>query len=112
MQTELVNRDELLKKQEKNLATQGELVTAAHDQRNMRVAELLGGGAGITTGLVAEINKADDDRNASLMRVDELRRKISDAKTRVTGLIQTNNNLASSLPGQPPKEQAEAGASK
>jgi len=112
LQTELVNRDELLKKQEKNLATQGELVTAAHDQRDTRVAELLGGGAGITTGLVAEINKADDDRNASLMRVDELRRKISDAKTRVTGLIQTNNNLASSLPGQPPKEQAEAGAGK
>jgi hypothetical protein len=108
LQTELVNRDELLKKQEKNLATQGELVAAARDQRDTRVAELLGGGAGITTGLVTDINQSDDARNASLQRVDDLRRKIFDAKARVKGLIQENNNLAASLPGQPPKQQAEA----
>jgi hypothetical protein len=108
LQTELVNRDELLKKQEKNLATQGDLVATARDQRDTRVAELLGGGAGITTGLVAAINQADDARNASLLRVDDLRRKIFDAKARVKGLIQENSNLAASLPGQPPKQQAEA----
>jgi hypothetical protein len=108
LQTELLNRDELLKKQEKNLSTQGELVATARDQRDTRVAELLGGGAGITTGLVADINKADDTRNASLQRVDDLRRKIFDAKARVKDLIQENNNLAAGLPGQPPKQQAEA----
>ncbi len=112
LQTELVKHDELLKKQEKNLATQAELVAAAREQRETRVAELMGGGAGITAGLVAEINKADDERNASLARVDNLRRKISEAEAHVKDLIQVNNSLASSLPGQPPKQQAEAGASK
>jgi hypothetical protein len=108
LQTKLVEHDELLKKQEKNLVTQGELATAAKDQRDTRIAELLGGGAANATGLVADINQADDQRNASLMRVDELRRKISEAEVRVKSLIQENNALASSLPGQPPRQQAEA----
>jgi hypothetical protein len=108
LQTELAAHDELLKKQEKNLATQGELATAAKEQRDTRIAELLGGGAANATGLVADINQSDDHRNASLMRVDELRRRISQAEARVKSLIQENNALASSLPGQPPRQQAEA----
>ncbi|HET6323543.1 MAG TPA: hypothetical protein VFG04_02490 [Planctomycetaceae bacterium] len=110
LQSKLVTQDELLKKQEKNLLTQGELSAAAREQREARVAELLGGGEAKAAGLVAEINRADDDRNASLARVDELRRKIREAKIQVTSLIQTNNELAASLPGQPPREHAEAGS--
>ena len=112
LQAKLVTQDELLKKQEKNLATQGELAAAANDQRDTRVAELLGGGQDKGTGLVTEINQADDQRNASLIRVDELRRKISEAKAHVNSLIQENNTLAASLPGQPPREHAEAGSPK
>jgi hypothetical protein len=116
LQAKLVNQDELLKKQEKNLATQAELATAARDQRDTRVAELLGGGGGAggdkAAGLVTSINQADDQRNASLMRVDELRRKILEAKAHVNSLIQDNNNLAASLPGQLPREHAEAGTQK
>jgi hypothetical protein len=108
LQGELVKHDELLKKQEKNLATQAELAAAAKEQRETRIAELLGG-KGIQTGLVAEINQADDQRNASLLRVDDLRRKISQAEAHVKNLVQENNALASSLPGQPRREQAEAG---
>jgi hypothetical protein len=107
LQGELVKADELLKKQEKNLATQSELATAAKEQRDTRIAELLGG-KGIDTGLVAGINQADDQRNASLLRVDDLRRKISQAEAHVKSLIQENNALAASLPGQPPRQQAEA----
>jgi hypothetical protein len=109
LQTELVAHDELLKKQEKNLATQAELATAARDQRDTRIAELLGGGGANASGLVAEINQADDHRNAALLRVDDLRRKISEAEAHVKSLIQENNTLAASLPGQPPRQQAEAG---
>jgi hypothetical protein len=109
LQTRLLANDELLKKQEKNLATQTELATAARDQRDTRVAELLGAGAGgNASGLAAEINQADDQRNASLMRVDELRRKISEAEGRVKGLIRENNVLANSLTGQRHGEQAAA----
>ena len=107
LQGELVKADELLKKQEKNLATQSELATAAKEQRDTRIAELLGG-KGIDTGLVAGINQADDRRNASLLRVDDLRRKISQAGAHVKSLIQENNTLAASLPGQTPRQQAEA----
>ncbi|HEV7998342.1 MAG TPA: hypothetical protein VGP63_00590 [Planctomycetaceae bacterium] len=110
LQAKLVSNDEVLKKQEKNLTTQGELATAAQEQRNTRVAELLGAGAGKAAGLVAEINQADDERNASLMRVDDLRRKINEAKAHVNILIQDNNNLATALPGQPPREHADAGS--
>jgi hypothetical protein len=110
LQAELVKHDELLKKQEKNLATQVELAAAAKEQRDTRVAELLGG-KDIQTGLVAHINQADDQRNAALLRVDDLRRKISQAEAHVKSLIQENNNLAASLPGQPPRQQAEATAS-
>jgi hypothetical protein len=107
LQGKLVTADELLKKQEKNLATQQELATAAKEQRDTRVSELLGG-KDIPTGLVAEINQADDQRNAALLRVDDLRRKISQAEAHVRDLIQENNTLAASLPGQPPRQQAEA----
>jgi hypothetical protein len=107
LQGELVKADELLKKQEKNLATQSELATAAQEQRDTRIAELLGG-KGIDTGLVAGINQADDRRNASLLRVDDLRRKISQAGAHVKSLIQENNTLAASLPGQTPRQQADA----
>jgi hypothetical protein len=113
LQSELGIADELLKKQENNLATQTELAKTAREQRDGRVAELLGaaGDGGQAAGLVAEINQADDQRNASLWRVDDLRRKIKEAEAHVKTLIQENNTLATSLPGQPPRQQAEAGSS-
>lgn len=107
LQAKLVTHDELLKKQERNLATQAELATTARDQRDTRIAELLGG-KDIQAGLVTQINQADDERNASLRRVDDLRRKISEAEARVKSLIQENSGLATSLPGQVPRQQAEA----
>jgi hypothetical protein len=111
LQAKLVSNDEILKKQEKNLATQAELAAAARDQRDTRVAELLGagGGAANSPGLVAEINQTDDQRNASLMRVDDLRRRIGEAQAHVKSLIQENNNLANVLPGQSRGQQAKAG---
>jgi hypothetical protein len=110
LQSELGIADELLKKQESNLATQTELAKTAREQRDGRVAELLGaaGDGGQAAGLVADINQADDQRNASLLRVDDLRRKIREAEAHVKTLIQENNTLATSLPGQPPRQQAEA----
>jgi hypothetical protein len=108
LQRELIEHDELLRKQEKNLTTQGQLAAAAKEQRDTRIAELLGGAAVSGPGLVADINQADDERNASLMRVDELRRKISKAEAQVKSLIQENNTLAAMLPGQAPRQQAEA----
>jgi hypothetical protein len=113
LQSELGIADELLKKQENNLATQTELAKTAREQRDGRIAELLGaaGDGGQAAGLVAEINQADDQRNASLLRVDDLRRKIKEAEGHVTTLIQENSKLATLLPGQPPRQQAEAGNS-
>ena len=72
------------------------LVNAAHDQREERIAELLGGGKAnpAPPGLVAEITEADDQRNASLVEVDRLRRDISAAEQNVRRLIQENNDLA------------------
>jgi hypothetical protein len=110
LQKELGIADELLKKQESNLATQTELAKTAREQRDGRIAELLGaaGDGGQAVGLVVDINQADDQRNASLLRVDDLRRKIREAEAHVKTLIQENNALATSLPGQPPRQQADA----
>jgi hypothetical protein len=109
LEAELVVADELLAKQQSNLETQTKLVTAAHDQRDERIAELLGGGNAnpAPPGLVAEITQADDQRNASLLEVDRLRREINTAEQHVRRLIQQNNELAGTLQSRlAPKQTA------
>jgi len=100
LETRLVSADESLANQEKNLEGQTESANNARQQRDERVVELLGGGQGSGPGLVADIKKADDERNASLAVVDGLRRSISAAEARVRELIKANNDLARTLPGQ------------
>jgi hypothetical protein len=99
LEADLVVNDELLAKQQSNLETQNKLITAAREQREERIAELLGGGKAnpAPPGLVAEITEADDQRNASLVEVDRLRREISAAQKNVGRLIQENNDLAHTL---------------
>ena len=99
LEADLVVADELLAKQQSNLETQSKLVDAAQDQRDERIAELLGGGKAnpAPPGLVAEITQADDRRNASLVEVDRLRREISAAEEHVRRLIQENKDLARTL---------------
>jgi hypothetical protein len=114
LEADLVVADELLVKQQGNLETQNKLVNAARDQREERVAELLGGGKvnPPPPGLVAEITEADDQRNASLFEVDHLRREISTAEKNVRRLIQENNELARTLQSRlTPKLTAQADAS-
>ncbi len=109
LEAELVVADELLVKQQSNLETQTRLVTAAHDQRDERIAELLGGGNAnpAPPGLVADITQADDQRNVSLLEVDRLRREISTAEQHVRHLIQENNKLAGTLQSRlAPKQTA------
>lgn len=95
LETELVVADELLAKQTGNLETQNKLVEEAREQRDARTAELLGGGKAdaATPGLVAQITQAEDKRNESLAKVDELRRAISAATAAVQQLIRENNEL-------------------
>jgi len=99
LEADLVVNDELLAKQQSNLETQNKLITAAREQREDRIAELLGGGKAnpAPPGLVAEITEADDQRNASLVEVDRLRREISAGQKNVGRLIQENNDLAHTL---------------
>jgi hypothetical protein len=93
--------DELLIKQQNNLDTQVKLVGAAKDQRDERIGELLGAAGGNANaapqGLVAEITQADDQRNASLLEVDRLRRAISAAEKNIHRLMQENSDLARTL---------------
>ena len=99
LEADLVVNDELLAKQQSNLETQNKLITAAREQREDRIAELHGGGKAnpAPPGLVAEITEADDQRNASLVEVDRLRREISAAQKNVGRLIRENNDLAHTL---------------
>lgn len=99
LEADLVVADELLTKQQSNLETQSKLVNAARDQRDERIAELLGGGKvnPPPPGLLAEITEADDQRNASLVKVDSLRRDINAVEHNVQRLIQENNELARRL---------------
>jgi hypothetical protein len=109
LQSELAIADELYAKQQSNLEVQTKLIEAAGEQKDERTAELLGGGKNAgKPGLVAEIAQSDDQRNASLAEVDRLRRAISAAVAHVQRLIQENNDLARSLPGQqtPPRQTA------
>jgi hypothetical protein len=106
LESELVVADELLAKQRSNLEVQTQLVDTSRDQRDERLAELLGARkAGAGVGLVAEISQADDARNSSLAEVDSLRRSISAARERVQQLIRENNDLARTLPGEPTSKQ-------
>lgn len=99
LEADLVVADELLAKQQSNLETQTKLVDAARDQHQERIAELLGGGKAnpAPPGLVAELTEADDQRNASLVEVDRLRRGISAAERNIGRLIHENNDLARTL---------------
>jgi hypothetical protein len=99
LEADLVVADELLAKQQSNLETQTKLVDAARDQRQERIAELLGGGKAnpAPPGLVAELTEADDQRNASLVEVDRLRRGIRAAERNIGRLIHENNDLARTL---------------
>jgi hypothetical protein len=99
LEADLVFADELLTKQRSNLETQIKLVDAAKGQREERIAELLGDPKAnpAPPGLVAEITEADDQRNASLVKVDRLRRDISAAEEHTRQLIQENKDLARTL---------------
>jgi hypothetical protein len=113
LESELASTDETLVKQQSNLETQSNLVKAAQEQRDQRIVELLGGGNAnpAPPGLVAEVTEADDQRNASLVEVDRLRRDISTAEQHVRRLIQENNDLAQTLQARlAPKQTALAPA--
>jgi hypothetical protein len=101
LEADLTVADELLIKQQNNLDTQVKLVGAAKDQRDERIGELLGAAGGNANaapqGLVAEITQADDQRNASLLEVDRLRRAISAAEKNIHRLMQENSDLARTL---------------
>jgi hypothetical protein len=99
LEADLVVADELLAKQQSNLETQSKLVDAARQQREERIAELLGDPKANPPlpGLVAEITEADDVRNVSLVKVDRLRRDISAAEEHTRQLIQENKDLARTL---------------
>jgi flagellar biosynthesis chaperone FliJ len=99
LESDLTDLDERMVKQQSNLDTQSKLVEAARQQRDERIAELLGDSKAnpATAGLLAEVTEADDQRNASLLEVDRLRRAISTAQQNVRSLIQENNDLANTL---------------
>jgi hypothetical protein len=108
LESELTVADELLVKQQNNLDTQSKLVEDAKQQRDGRIAELLGAGAAdpASRGLVAEITEADDQRNASLFGVDHLRREISAAEQHIQSLLQHNTELANTLQSRLAPKQA------
>jgi hypothetical protein len=114
LETQLVKADELLTKQNGNLESQKKLIDEAKHQHDDRIGELLGNKANAAQpGLVADIARAEDQRNASLAEVDRLRREIRTTLQHVEQLIQENNNLARTLPGvSAPKETALAPASR
>jgi hypothetical protein len=109
LEAELTVADELLVKQQSNLDTQSRLVDDAKQQRDVRIAELLGAGAAnpAVRGLVVEIAEADDQRNSSLFEVDHLRREISTAEQHIQSLIRHNSELANTLQSRlAPKQTA------
>jgi hypothetical protein len=109
LESELTVADELLVKQQSNLDTQSKLVDDAKFQRDGRIAELLGAGAGnpALRGLVTEIAEADDLRNASLFEVDHLRREISTSEQHIASLMRHNTELANTLQSRlAPKQTA------
>jgi hypothetical protein len=113
LETQLVKGDELLTKQKGNLDSQMKLINEAKRQHDDRIGELLGQKGGAQPGLVADIARAEDQRNASLAEVDRLRREIRTTLQHVQRLIQENNDLARTLPGHStPKETALAPASR
>ena len=99
LESDLVVADETLAKQQNNLEIQSKLLAAARDQRDERIAELLGGGKAnpAPSGLLTEITGAEDQRDASLLEVDRLRRNISGTQQHIERLIQENNELVHRL---------------
>jgi len=106
LESQLLVADERLRKEDANLALQTQLVDAAKQHRDFRMAELLGGEDG-SKGLIAEIEEQEDARNAALAEVDRWRRDVNAAVHRLQELSARNKELARRLASQRGPESSE-----
>ncbi len=103
----VVKNEETLKSRLAKLAGQKDLLVKASESLKQREAELVGGaglGKGINVepefrdGLVAAVEKTEEDRNRVLQKIDELRRKVRDVQADIEQLQAENIELVHRLP--------------
>lgn len=107
MQFQQLTRDELLGARQQTLKIAEEQLVTATTQKELRVAELIGGEQlsqdpqvqpEYRVGLVAAIEEAEDSRNGLLIEIDELRRKLLALQKDVDRLLAGNAEAAEKLP--------------
>lgn len=117
--TAVLKLEETLNDRLKTLAGQKQLLAEAKAKLKLRESELVGGEelAKVATadpehrdGLVAAMAEAEEERNQTLLKLDELRRAVRNVQEEIERLHDENIELANRLP-QPPSAGQPATAS-
>uniref|UniRef100_A0A7C4QPV0 Uncharacterized protein n=1 Tax=Schlesneria paludicola TaxID=360056 RepID=A0A7C4QPV0_9PLAN len=99
--------DETLADRRATLQIQEQLIRNAQQQRKRRIAELLGGEElsteeslppEYTQGLAATLATTEEERNKVIVEIDDLRRRVRQARDAVRRLQQQNEQLVLKLP--------------
>ena len=109
----ILAQEETLADRRRTLSGQNVLLEQANSGLKLREAELVGGAeleksptvtAEFRDGLVPTIEQTEEDRNKTLEKVDELRRKVRQIQEEIDGLKKDNTALVRKLPGGAPTE--------
>lgn len=110
----IVKQTEVLATRRRDVDGQQVLLGAAQDSLKKREAALVGGeglakGNNVTAeyreGLVVTVEQTEEERNATLRKIDDLRRKIRTVEADILRLQGENTDLAQRLPDPTPRSQ-------
>ncbi len=108
----ILKLEETLADRRRTLIGQKELLEQANDGLKMREAELVGGDVlekspsvepEFRDGLVSAIEQSEEERNKTLQKVDELRRKVRNVQAEIERLQTENKELVQRLPEPGPR---------
>jgi len=115
--TTILKLEETLSDRVRTLKGEENLLAEAKAKLKLREAELIGGEEladkadnqrlepEFREGLVAAMTQAEEDRNQTLVKIDELRRKVRSVKSDIDRMLIENTELTSRLPQPGPKSE-------
>ena len=112
--TTILKLEETYNDRVRTLKGQEDLLAEAKAKLKLREAELIGGEELASSeqlepefreGLVAAMTQAEEERNQTLVKIDELRRKVRSVKSDIDRMLIENTELTNRLPQPGPKSE-------